>query len=56
MGTYRTAEDRPDEAREADDALRDAVCEADEVRWGHCGICRQYVAKMGAGRLATYCS
>ncbi len=36
MGTHRAAEDGPHEARETDDALRDAVREADEVRRGHC--------------------
>ena len=34
--THRSADDGPGEAREADDALRDAVREADEVGRGHC--------------------
>ena len=39
--TYRAADDGPGEAREADDALRDAVCEADHVRRGHCEMGRR---------------
>ena len=34
--THRSADDGACETREADDALRDAVCEADDVRRGHC--------------------